>query len=122
VRSSGLAEVQFTVLTPFAGTPLYRRLEAEGRLLPDKGWEHRTLFDVTFEPKQMSVAELERGLRFLFEQTYTRAETRRRQREFVRQKRQGAAPPAEAAEAAEAALTLSDAARRLPLLAAARQG
>lgn len=97
VRASGLAEVQYTVLTPFPGTPLYRRLAAEGRLLPNAGWSNRTLFDVTFTPKNMSVAELEAGLRFLFENTYTRSETRRRQRNFIHQKRRGPAPEASAA-------------------------
>lgn len=107
VRSSGLAEVQFTVLTPFPGTPLYQRLEGEGRLLPDKGWDHRTLFDVTFVPKNMSVTELETGLRFLFEHTYTDRETRARQREFVRQKRRGPS----------AGTALKGAARRLEVVA-----
>ena len=87
VRRSGLAEVQFTVLTPFPGTPLYRRLSAAGRLLPDKGWDERTLFDVSYRPERMSVQELEAGMRFLFENTYTERATRARQRGFVRQKR-----------------------------------
>ena len=94
VESSGLAEVQFTVLTPFPGTPLHRRLKAEGRLLEDAGWDERTLFDVTYRPKRMSVEELRAGLRFLFENTYTRAATRARQRNFVRQKRCGPAATA----------------------------
>jgi len=33
VRESGLYEVQVTFLTPFPGTPLYRRLKQEGRLI-----------------------------------------------------------------------------------------
>jgi radical SAM superfamily enzyme YgiQ (UPF0313 family) len=36
VRASGLAEVQYTVLTPFPGTPLYARLRREGRLLAER--------------------------------------------------------------------------------------
>ena len=38
VRTSGLAEVQYTVLTPFPGTPLEARLRREGRLLRDRYW------------------------------------------------------------------------------------
>jgi radical SAM superfamily enzyme YgiQ (UPF0313 family) len=87
VRSSGLAEVQYTVLTPFPGTPLYERLRREGRLLREKFWDACTLFDVNFQPKQMSVAELESGLRWLFENTYSRAETSQRARSFVTQRR-----------------------------------
>jgi radical SAM superfamily enzyme YgiQ (UPF0313 family) len=59
VRASGLAEVQYTVLTPFPGTPLHARLRREGRLLAERFWDQCTLFDVTFVPKRMSVAELE---------------------------------------------------------------
>ncbi len=87
VRASGLAEVQYTVLTPFPGTPLHARLRREGRLLQDRYWDRCTLFDVTFAPKRMSVEELEAGLRWLFRQTYTRAETEARIQGFVAQRR-----------------------------------
>lgn len=87
VRASGLAEVQYTVLTPFPGTPLYDRLRREERLLRDRYWDRCTLFDVNFRPKRMSVEELERGLRWLFRETYSAQETSRRVRSFVRQRR-----------------------------------
>ncbi len=82
VRRSGLAEVQYTVLTPFPGTPLHTRLRREGRLLTEKFWDQCTLFDVTFQPARMSVDELERGLRWLMSETYSRQETSRRLRAF----------------------------------------
>jgi radical SAM superfamily enzyme YgiQ (UPF0313 family) len=56
-----LADVQVTVQTPFPGTPLYRRLAKAGRLLPGRGWSYYTLFDVTYQPDAMSVADLEAG-------------------------------------------------------------
>jgi radical SAM superfamily enzyme YgiQ (UPF0313 family) len=87
VRGSGLAEVQYTVLTPFPGTPLHARLRREGRLLRERFWDRCTLFDVTFTPKRMTVAELEAGLRWLFEETYTRRETEARLQSFVAQRR-----------------------------------
>jgi radical SAM superfamily enzyme YgiQ (UPF0313 family) len=87
VRASGLAEVQYTVLTPFPGTPLHARLRREGRLLQDRYWDRCTLFDVTFVPKRMTVAELEAGLRWLFQETYTRAATEARIQGFVAQRR-----------------------------------
>ena len=37
-------------------------LEKEGRLLYPGEWDRCTLFDVNFQPKNMSVAELETGL------------------------------------------------------------
>jgi len=76
-------EVQITVLTPFPGTPLYQRLQREGRLLQPRYWERCTLFDVNFQPKQMTVAELEAGLRWLFGEIYNEHERTRRQRHYM---------------------------------------
>jgi len=86
VRQSGLADVQFTVLTPFPGTPLYDRLKAEGRLLAERFWDSCTLFDVNYRPKRMSVDELEKGMRWLFQEAYSRKETSIRMRTFAKQK------------------------------------
>ena len=83
VRSSGLTEVQVTVLTPFPGTALYRRLRREGRLLRERYWERCTLFDVNFVPKGMSVEELEHGLEYLMGTLYTAGEVARRRQLYV---------------------------------------
>jgi radical SAM superfamily enzyme YgiQ (UPF0313 family) len=80
VRGTGLMEVQVTVLTPFPGTALYRRLAVEGRLLQKVFWDRCTLFDVNFVPARMSVADLEQGLEYLIGALYSPAETRRRRR------------------------------------------
>jgi radical SAM superfamily enzyme YgiQ (UPF0313 family) len=71
VKDSGLMEVQVTVLTPFPGTALHRRLRAEGRLLRERYWERCTLFDVNFVPRGMSVADLEQGLEYLMGALYS---------------------------------------------------
>ena len=78
----GLAEVQVTVLTPFPGTPLYASLLAQGRLLKPGDWGSCTLFDVTFQPARMSVAELEAGLRDLFGRLYAPAAVHARRQRF----------------------------------------
>ena len=83
VKSTSLVEVQVTVLTPFPGTALYRRLQAEGRLLAEKFWERCTLFDVTFQPRRMSVEDLEQGLEHLMESLYSADERRRRRLRFI---------------------------------------
>jgi radical SAM superfamily enzyme YgiQ (UPF0313 family) len=88
VRDSGLAEVQYTVLTPFPGTPLHARLKREGRLLQERFWDRCTLFDVTFRPKRMTVDQLETGLRWLFTETYSRPETEARLQHLVAQRRE----------------------------------
>jgi radical SAM superfamily enzyme YgiQ (UPF0313 family) len=80
VTQSGLLEVQLTVQTPFPGTPLYDRLRREGRLPSERYWDRCTLFDVNYHPKNMSVEELEAGMRWLFGEIYN-------EREFIRRKR-----------------------------------
>ncbi len=72
VLGSGLAEAQFTVLTPFPGTALYDRLRREGRLLEERFWNRCTLFDVNYRPARMTVNELESGLRWLFSEVYSK--------------------------------------------------
>jgi hypothetical protein len=82
VKESGLFEVQITVQTPFPGTPLYDRLRREGRLLYEGAWERCTLFDVTFQPSDMTVSQLEAGLRDLGSRLYNAESTRERRRAF----------------------------------------
>ncbi len=83
VETSGLLEVQITVLTPFPATPLYARLKREGRLLQERFWDRCTLFDVNFQPKHMSVDELEAGLRWLFSEIYNDGQFNRRKRNYM---------------------------------------
>jgi radical SAM superfamily enzyme YgiQ (UPF0313 family) len=85
VRDSGLYEVQVTFLTAFPGTPLYRRLKAEGRILRDRAWDLCTLFDVNFHPRQMTPAALQAGFMGLVKRLYNEDETKARRRAFKRQ-------------------------------------
>lgn len=94
---SGLTEVQVTVLTPFPGTGLYQRLAAEGRLLYPGQWERCTLFDVTFAPRKMTVAQLEQGLEQLMERLYSRHAAQQRKRRFFAYQRQARRVSPEAA-------------------------
>ena len=47
---------EFTILTPFPGTPIREQLEREGRILHND-WIHYTGGEVVFQPKQMSVED-----------------------------------------------------------------
>ncbi|MEO5617410.1 MAG: DUF4070 domain-containing protein, partial [Candidatus Eisenbacteria bacterium] len=89
VERSGLYEVQITVLTPFPGTPLYARLQREGRLIEDGAWERCTLFDVNFVPKGMSAEQLQWGLVDLGKRLYDRDFIQSRRERFFRQLRAG---------------------------------
>jgi radical SAM superfamily enzyme YgiQ (UPF0313 family) len=59
-QDEGLFIAAFNHITPFPGTPLYRRLEAEGRLLMDPWWldERYRYGMVPFTPHQMSPEQL----------------------------------------------------------------
>lgn len=57
---AGIDLPRLAVLTPFPGTPLFRRLEAEGRIL-SRDWDLYDAQHVVFQPARMSVAELAQG-------------------------------------------------------------
>ena len=82
VKESGLYEVQITFLTPFPGTPLYKRLQREGRLIHDRAWELCTLFDINVRPRHMSIEQLQNGFLALAKRLYSAEETAERRRNF----------------------------------------
>ena len=47
----------FTILTPFPGTKIYKKFEKEGRII-SKDWSKYTCYHVVFEPKNMTKEEL----------------------------------------------------------------
>src|SRR5437762_11569572 len=68
---NALFDVQITILTAFPGTPLYARLEREGRILQPNRWDLCTLFDVNFQPLGMSPQQLREGIYWLSERLYS---------------------------------------------------
>lgn len=77
-----LYDVQITVLTPFPGTPLYARLLREGRILAPGRWDLCTLFDVNYEPKNMTVQQLRDGIYWLAERLYNAESLLSRRKRF----------------------------------------
>jgi radical SAM superfamily enzyme YgiQ (UPF0313 family) len=61
---------RYAVATPFPNTGLYRRLDAEGRLL-HKNWALYDVEHVVFEPRQMSPERLQEGLEWSWRQSYS---------------------------------------------------
>jgi len=57
---AGIDLPRFAVVTPFPGTPLHRRLDAEGRILT-RDWSLYDAQHVVFRPKQMTPEQLQRG-------------------------------------------------------------
>ena len=61
---------RFAVVTPFPNTPLYKRLDAEGRILT-KNWELYDAQHVVFQPKHLSVQELQLGIESAWKHAYS---------------------------------------------------
>jgi radical SAM superfamily enzyme YgiQ (UPF0313 family) len=84
VRDAELYEVQVTILTPFPGTPLYARLEKEGRILEPGNWDKCTLFDINYQPSHMTVEEMRQGFHQLVARLYSKEFTDWRRETFRR--------------------------------------
>ena len=61
---------RFAIVTPFPGTPLFRRLESEGRIF-SKDWERYDGQHAVFRPLGMSVSELEQGTERAWKTAYS---------------------------------------------------
>ena len=70
VNKSAIDLPRFSVATPFPGTPLYHQLNTEGRILI-KDWAYYGGQNVVFQPKNMTVGELQKGLQWTWRQVYS---------------------------------------------------
>lgn len=61
---------RFAIATPFPGTPFFRRLESEGRILT-RDWNCYDGQHVVFQPARMSPEELQRGTEMAWRSAYS---------------------------------------------------
>ena len=78
LEKAGVQNATFNVLTPFPGTPLFRRMEAEGRILTRDWRKYNSRDDVVYQPKRMSAAELLAGFRYANDRFYSLPSTLKR--------------------------------------------
>ena len=71
LEAAGVQNATFNILTPFPGTRLYQRLEAEGRILTRDWSKYNGRADVVFRPKQMNPAELLAGYEYAARRFYS---------------------------------------------------
>jgi len=76
---AGIDLPRFAIVTPFPGTGLYKRLEAEGRILT-RNWELYDGQHVVFQPARMSVRELQDGTELAWRHAYSWGSIARRLR------------------------------------------
>lgn len=77
VVDSEIDLVRFAVLTPFPGTPLFERLEQQGRII-ERNYDLYDFQHVVFEPARMSATQLQQGLRRAWQRAYSPGRLARR--------------------------------------------
>jgi radical SAM superfamily enzyme YgiQ (UPF0313 family) len=77
IEENRLECATFHILTPYPATPLFRRMEAQGRLL-HRDWALYDTAHVVFRPKNMSSGELEAGYAWMYRRLFSHASIWRR--------------------------------------------
>ena len=77
IEQNRLECATFHILTPYPATPLFRQLEAEGRIL-HKDWSLYDTGHAVFRPKHMTPEELERGYQWIYQRLFSHASIWRR--------------------------------------------
>lgn len=65
IEENRLECATFHILTPYPATPLFRQMEAEGRLL-HRDWNLYDTSHAVFRPKHVSPEELEQGYGWMY--------------------------------------------------------
>ncbi|HYL39515.1 MAG TPA: radical SAM protein [Bryobacteraceae bacterium] len=78
LEEAGVQNATFNILTPFPGTPLFRKMEAEGRILTRDWRKYNSRDAVVYQPKHMSTAELLAGYRYANDRFYSLPSTAKR--------------------------------------------
>lgn len=70
----------FHILTPYPSTPLFRKMESQGRLL-HRDWSLYDTAHAVFQPKHMSPEELEQGYGWMYQRLFSHRSIWRRRPE-----------------------------------------
>jgi radical SAM superfamily enzyme YgiQ (UPF0313 family) len=70
IEANRLECATFHILTPYPGTPLFRQLEAEGRIL-HRDWDQYDTAHVVFQPRHMSCRELDQGYAWCYDKLFS---------------------------------------------------
>ena len=77
IEENRLECATFHILTPYPATPLFRQMEAEGRLL-HREWSLYDTAHAVFRPQNMSPEELENGYAWMYQRLFSHASIWRR--------------------------------------------
>jgi len=71
LEDTGIQNATFNILTPYPGTPIFQKMEEQGRILTRDWRKYNGRTDVVFQPMRMSVAELLAGFQYANERFYS---------------------------------------------------
>jgi radical SAM superfamily enzyme YgiQ (UPF0313 family) len=77
IEANRLECATFHILTPYPGTPLFRQMEHERRIL-HRNWDLYDTAHVVFQPKRMSTEELDRGYAWCYDTLFSHGSIWRR--------------------------------------------
>jgi radical SAM superfamily enzyme YgiQ (UPF0313 family) len=80
IEDNRLECATFHILTPYPATPLFRQMEAQGRLL-HRDWSLYDTAHAVFQPKHMTPEELEHGYAWIYHRLFSNASIWRRRPE-----------------------------------------
>ena len=72
IEQNRLECATFHIMTPYPGTPLFRQMESEGRLL-HRNWNLYDTAHVVFQPKRMTVVQLAEGYERCYRRIFSHA-------------------------------------------------
>jgi radical SAM superfamily enzyme YgiQ (UPF0313 family) len=78
LEQAGVDVASIGSLTPFPGTPIFRKLEEEGRILSYDWSKYNARTDVVFRPRQMTPDQLQAGVEWVTKQFYSLSSISRR--------------------------------------------
>lgn len=62
-----------SIMTPFRGTPIYTKLNKEGRILNERNWNFYNGYNVAFKPQKISETQLLQAHRTLWKKSFSPA-------------------------------------------------
>ncbi len=80
IEENRLECATFHILTPYPATPLFRQMEAQGRML-HRNWDLYDTSHAVFQPKHMTPEELEQGYAWIYHRLFSLASIWRRRPE-----------------------------------------
>lgn len=67
-----------SIMTPFKGTPIFTKLNQEGRMLSERNWNFYNGYNVAFKPLKLSEAQLLQAHRALWKKSFSPAHSLKR--------------------------------------------